>query len=82
MSHGPSRRAALLAATGCALVLPVVRPGTAHAADTVPTPTRELPPATHSRHPAAQYAPEAARSAYAEPLNATVDCAVGRRERD
>lgn len=82
MSHGPSRRAALLAATGCALALPAICSGTARAADTVPAPFRELPLVTHSRHPAARYAPEAGRSAYAEPLNAAVDCAVGHGERD
>ncbi|MFD0317749.1 hypothetical protein [Streptomyces flavalbus] len=83
MSNGPSRRAALLAATGCALVLPVVHPATATAqTDPAPAPPRVPRPATHSRHPAAQYAPEAARSAHAEPLNATVGCAVGQGERD
>ncbi|MEU3249787.1 hypothetical protein [Streptomyces sp. NPDC006997] len=84
MRHGPSRRATLLAAASCALVVPVLRPGTAHAADTAtaPAPPREPSPATHSRHPAAQYAPDAARRAHAEPLNATVDCALGQGARD
>ncbi|HET9382422.1 MAG TPA: hypothetical protein VFP69_16540 [Streptomyces sp.] len=78
MSHGPSRRAALLAAAGSALALPVICSGTAAAAAAVPAPPRELPLVTHPRHPAARYAPDAARSAHAEPLNATVGCAVSR----
>ncbi|MEV6960739.1 hypothetical protein AB0M97_16385 [Streptomyces sp. NPDC051207] len=82
MSHGPSRRAALLVATGCALALPAICSGTARAAGTVPAPYRELPLVTHPRHPAARYAPDAVRRPHAEPLNATVDCATGRGARD
>ncbi|MFC7217850.1 hypothetical protein ACFQLX_06660 [Streptomyces polyrhachis] len=78
MSHGPTRRTALLAAAGSALALPVICSAPA-LATTTPTPTpgpRELPLVTHPRHPAAVYAPDAARSASPEPLNATIGCAL------
>lgn len=78
MTHGPSRRATLLAAAAGALALPAICSGPARAATPLPPGSRELPLVTHSRHPGAVHGPEAARSAHAEPLNATVDCALGR----
>lgn len=76
--HGPSRRTTLLAAAGGALALPVICSGPAQAATPVPPGSRELPLVTHPRHPGAVYGPDAARTAHAEPLNATVGCALGR----
>ncbi|MEU6578236.1 hypothetical protein [Streptomyces sp. NPDC046805] len=81
MTHGPSRRAALLAAAGGALALPVICSGPARAATPVPSGSRELPLVTHPRDPGAVYGPDAARELHAEPLNATVGCALGRGER-
>ncbi|MDQ0989481.1 hypothetical protein [Streptomyces sp. V3I7] len=79
MTHGPSRRATLLAAAGGALALPVICSGSAHAATPAPPlGTRELPIVTHPRDAGAVYAPDAARHAHAEPLNAAVGCALGR----
>lgn len=78
MTHGPSRRAALLAAASGALALPVICAGPVRAATPLPAGSRELPIVTHPRHAAAVYGPEAARNAHAEPLNATVGCALGR----
>jgi hypothetical protein len=79
--HGPSRRAALLAAAGSALALPVICSGPARAATPLPSGGSELPLVTYPRHPGAVYGPDAARSAHAEPLNATVGCALGQRGR-
>lgn len=81
MTHGPSRRAALLAAAGGALALPVICSGSARAATLLPAESRELPIVTHPRHAGAVYGPDAARNAHAEPLNATVSCALDREGR-
>ncbi len=78
MTHGPSRRAALLAAAGSALALPVICSGPAQAATPLPAGSRELAIVTHPRHAGAVYGPDAVRNAHAEPLNATVSCALGR----
>lgn len=78
MTHGPSRRAVLVAATGGALALPVICSGPVHAADRLPAGNHELPVVTHPRHPDAVYGSDAARDSHAEPLNAAVGCALGR----
>ncbi|KOV72921.1 hypothetical protein ADL00_05415 [Streptomyces sp. AS58] len=67
-----------MAAAAGALALPVICSGPARAATALPSDRRELPIVTHPRHPGAVYGPAAARSAHAEPLNATVGCALGR----
>ncbi|MFG3042559.1 hypothetical protein ACGFYZ_37255 [Streptomyces sp. NPDC048330] len=77
MTRGPSRRAALLAAVGSALALPVVRTGTARAAG-IPAKSDNNSFVTHPRQSGAVYDSAAARNAHAEPLNAAVECAVGR----
>ncbi|GAA3502773.1 hypothetical protein GCM10019016_098820 [Streptomyces prasinosporus] len=78
MTHGPSRRATLLAAAAGALALPAICSGPARAVAPLPPGSRELPLVTHPRHPGAVHGPEAARNAHAEPLNAAVNCALGR----
>ncbi|MPY55245.1 hypothetical protein FPZ41_44575 [Streptomyces sp. K1PN6] len=67
-----------MAAAAGALALPAICSGPARAATPLPSGSRELPIVTHSRHPGAVHGPEAARSAHAEPLNAAVNCALGR----
>ncbi|KOG10379.1 MULTISPECIES: hypothetical protein [Streptomyces] len=77
MTRGPSRRAALLAAVGSALALPAIGAGTARASG--PSPKSDKNPfVTHPRQSGAIYSSAAARNAHAEPLNAAVECAVGR----
>ncbi|MER6677637.1 hypothetical protein [Streptomyces sp. NPDC000983] len=81
MTHGPSRRATLLAAAAGALALPAICTGPAQAGTPLPPGHRELPVVTHARHPGAVRGPEAARGTHAEPLNATVNCALQREGR-
>ncbi|MFE6709814.1 hypothetical protein [Streptomyces sp. NPDC057695] len=80
MTQDLSRRVALRAAVGTALVLPVVHAGTAQAAAPLPPSPKDggQGPVTNPRDPGAVYGPDAARSAHAEPLNAAVGCAVAR----
>ncbi|MEU7697936.1 hypothetical protein ACF064_06965 [Streptomyces sp. NPDC015492] len=80
MTQDLSRRVALRAAVGSALVLPVVQAGAAQASSPLPPTERGQAPVTHPRDPGAVYGPEAARTAHAEPLNAAVECATARGE--
>jgi hypothetical protein len=82
LTHGPSRRATLLAAAAGALALPAICSGPARATIPLPPGRRELPIVTHSRHPGAVHGPEAARGGHAEPLNAAVNCALSRGGKD
>lgn len=79
MTSRPTRRGFLGAAAatvGGAVALPVICAGPAYAV----TGKGELPVVNRPDHPAAEYAPGAKREAYAEPLNASVDCELhGRR---
>ncbi|WP_107499069.1 MULTISPECIES: twin-arginine translocation signal domain-containing protein [Streptomyces] len=79
MSGRTSRRGfltAVAAAAGGAVALPVICANSAFAAA-----PGDLPVVNRPDHPAAQYAPGAEDDPYAEPLNASVDCELHRRER-
>lgn len=69
----PTRRG-ILTATAAALTATAVSPGPALAAR-----PRALPLVTSPGHPGAQYPPGASAASGAEPLNATVGCALPRR---
>jgi hypothetical protein len=79
LTSRPTRRGflgAAAAAVGGAVAFPVICSGPAFAE----TGKGELPVVNHPDHPAAEYPPGARGVAYAEPLNASVDCELhGRR---
>ncbi|MFK3735860.1 hypothetical protein ACI2LJ_36955 [Streptomyces sp. NPDC088090] len=77
MTPEVSRRAALLTAVGGAVALSALPTGAAQAAPR-PAAAGEKPFVTNARETGALYASDAARTAHAEPLNATVGCATGR----
>ncbi|WP_243761063.1 twin-arginine translocation signal domain-containing protein [Streptomyces sp. YIM 98790] len=68
------------AVAGGATALPTICAGPARADAGPETGPAELPIVNRPDHPEAVYPPGAARTAYAEPLNATVDCALTGRE--
>ncbi|WP_245240966.1 twin-arginine translocation signal domain-containing protein [Streptomyces spiramenti] len=78
MTGRTSRRGfltAVAAAAGGAAALPVICAGPARAAA-----PGELPVVTRPDHPEALWAPGADTDPFAEPLNASVDCALHRAE--
>jgi hypothetical protein len=77
LSQRPSRRGfltAVAAAAGGAVALPVICSSPAFAGS-----SGELPVVNRPDHPAAQYPAGLAATAYAEPLNASVDCGLHGR---